>query len=314
MNVGITGGTGFVGSHLTRRLAREDHQLVLVSRGTDDGSAAVRNETGTEFVTASVGDKTSLTDAFTDCDAVAHLAGINYERGTQTYETVHVEGTRNVVEAATDVGVSKVVLSSFLRARPACGSAYHESKWEAEEILRQSDLDYTVFKPGVTYGRGDHMLAHVSRALSTVPVFGTIGFDERRVRPLAIDDLVECLAASLTGGRLSETTVAPVGPEELTLNDAVRRIGEVIDRDPWMVPTPVHVHYGLGWIQEKVMRLPITTRAQVRILAEGVTDPAPLDVCDPLPEDLQPERPFSKERIEAGLSDVRPYGVGDLRW
>lgn len=314
MMIGITGGTGFIGSHLTRRLADEGHQLVLVSRGTGDGGAAVRDLPGTEFVTASVGDTKSLTEAFTGCDVVAHLAGINYERGTQTYDAVHVEGTRNVVDAATDADVSKVVLSSFLRARPACGSAYHESKWAAEEIVRGSDLDYTVFKPGVTYGRGDHMLDHVSRTLATVPVFGTIGFEERRLLPLAVEDLVECLVASLTEDRLSETTVAVVGPEELPLRDVVRRIGEVIDIDPSMVPVPVKVHYGLGWMQEKTMEVPITTRAQVRILAEDVTDPAPRGVCEPLPEDLKPEQSFSKERIERGLADVRRYGVSDLRW
>lgn len=313
MRIAITGGTGFIGFHLARTLTDEDHQLVLISRSGDEPRLEVGDPTNARFVAASVTEKAPLMEAFSGCDAVAHLAGINFEQGAQTYESVHVQGTKNVVDAARDAGVSKIVLTSFLRARPACGSAYHESKWAAEEIVRQSGLDYTVFKPGVTYGRGDQMLNHVSRALSTVPVFGLIGFEERRVKPLAIEDLVECMVASLTERRLSETTVPVLGPEELTLKETVRRIGEVIDRSPLMVPVPVRIHYGLAWMQEKTMQTPITSMAQVRMLAEGVTEPAPLEVCEPLPADLQPDQPFSKERIEQGLSDIRRYGVSDLR-
>lgn len=314
MTIGITGGTGFMGTHLARRLVDDGHEVVLLSRGTDPPDPALAERPEAEFVAASVGDEPALREAFAGCDAVAHLAGINFERGPQTYDAVHVRGTETVVAASRDAGVSKVILSSFLRARPACGSAYHESKWRAEEIVRGSGLDYTIFKPGVTYGRGDHLLDHVSRALRTVPVFALIGFEERRVRPLAIEDLVDCMVASLTDDRLSTATVPVVGPEELTLEEAVRRIGAVVDRDPVTVRLPLRVHYGGAWLLEKVMAVPLVSTAQVRILAEGVVDPAPREVCDPLPEDLQPTQPFSEDRIERGLPDRRRFGRSDLRW
>jgi uncharacterized protein YbjT (DUF2867 family) len=60
----------------------------------------------------------------------------------------------NLVEAARRVGVKKIVMMSFLRARPNCGSPYHESKWAAEEIVRTSGLDYTIIKAGMVYGAG----------------------------------------------------------------------------------------------------------------------------------------------------------------
>lgn len=313
MRIGITGGTGFMGSHLARRLVDADHQVVLVSRGTDHGNAAGLEREGARFHAASVSDRDALADAFDGCDAVAHLAGINLERGDQTYQAVHVEGTEHVVDAGNATGVSKVVLASFLRARPDCGSAYHESKWRAEEIVRGSAIPYTVLKPGVTYGPGDHMVAHVSRSLLTVPVFPLIGFDERRLRPLAIEDLVDLLVAALTTDRLRDTTVGVVGPEELSLRAAVRRIGDVLGRRPLVFPLPVSFHYIGAWLQEKLMRVPITARAQVRILAEDVVEPAPADVCEPIPDDLRPSRPFSRDRIEAGITDRRRYGLGDLR-
>ncbi len=167
------------------------------------------------FVSSDLSDPLVLTAALKGCDAVAHCAGINREIGAETYRKVHVEGTRNVISAAQQTGVRKIVLMSFLRARPNCGSAYHESKWAAEEIVRNSGLDYTIIKAGMVYGLGDHMLDHLSHALHTFPFFAMVGFKEKGIRPLAIEDLVDVLSASLTESRLSRNKVAITGPEEL---------------------------------------------------------------------------------------------------
>lgn len=158
MKVAITGATGFVGSHLADRLSSEGHEVLRIARRSEE-----------HLFVASLDNVDELVSAFSGCKAVAHCAGINREIDEQTYARVHVEATRNVVEAARRVGVEKIVLMSFLRARPDCGSAYHESKWAAEEIVRDSGLDYTIIKAGVVYGRGDHMLDHLSHAFHTFP-------------------------------------------------------------------------------------------------------------------------------------------------
>src|SRR5690349_23812657 len=194
MRVAITGATGFVGGHLATRLDSEGHEVVRLGR---------RAHAGEEIVPASLDDVDALVDAFAGCHAVAHCAGINRELGEQTFARVHVVATRNVVAAARRAGVEKIVLMSFLRARPECGSAYHESKWAAEEIVRASGLDYTIFKAGVIYGRGDHMLDHLSHALYTFPIFGLVGMREKPIRPLAVEDLVAAIRASFQDARLS---------------------------------------------------------------------------------------------------------------
>lgn len=314
MKIGITGGTGFVGSRLARRVVAEGHEAVLVSRGRRSRPPAVTDRPDASFVAASVADERALRRAFDDCDRVAHLAGINVERNDQTYDAVHVTGTRNVVAAAEDAGVSKVLLSSYLKARPDGPSAYHTSKWAAEEAVRNAGLDYTVLKQGITYGPGDHMLEHVSRVLATLPVFGLIGCTERRLRPLAVEDLVDIAAASLLDDRLTETTVGVVGPDELTLREVVSSVADALSVDPVLIPLPVGVHHVLGWVQERAMEVPITTVAQVRMLTEGACEPAPRSVCETVPADLAPTAAFSAERIRNSLSDPRPYGIGDLRF
>jgi nucleoside-diphosphate-sugar epimerase len=222
-----------------------------------------------------------------------------------------VEGTHNVVEGAKRAGVGKVTLLSFLRARPNCGSGYHESKWAAEEIVRQSGLDYTIFKAGVICGRGDHMLDHLSHALHTFPIFALVGFRDNPVRPLAVEDLARVLAAALTEGRLSRRTVAIMGPELMPLSEAVRRVGRVLDKHPLCFPLPVLCHRVLAHIFEATMKIPLVSLAQVRILSEGIVDPWP--PYENLPVDLIPQTPFSDEQIRRGLPEAKAFGAGDLR-
>lgn len=293
MRVAITGATGFIGSHLTTRLTGEGHEVVSIAR-------------------RDLYDVDQLTTVFAGCGVVAHCAGVNREIGDQTFGRVHIEGTRNVVDAAKNAGVEKIVFVSFLRARPGCGSPYHESKWEAEEIVRDSGLDYTVIKAGIVYGRGDHMLDHLSHALHTFPVFGLVGLKERSIRPLAIEDLVHVMRAALVDRRMKRQTIALLGPEEIYLREAVRRVAEVVGKQPVMIPMPVVCHELMAHMFERFMKVPLTSLAQIRILSEGVVEPGSPVV--PVPYDLVPTRRFTTEQIRSGLPQAGPFCVGDLRW
>lgn len=299
MRIAVTGASGFVGGALVRRLVDSGHDVVRISRR--DG--------------IDITDVGALREALRGCEAVAHCAGINREIGDQTYARVHVEGTRAVVAAAREAGVKRIALVSFLRARPYGPSAYHRSKWAAEGTVRSSGLEWTVLKPGVIHGRGDHMLDHLSRAFHTFPVFATVGVRGRAtrlVRPVAVDDVARVLEAAVTGDpRLVRATVCVLGPETLTLDDAVRRVAAVAGRRPWFVPMPVTALLGFAWLTERLMRVPLLAVAQARILAEGVTEALPS--AETLPPDLAPTTRFSPEAIRAGLPGPGGFGLADLR-
>ncbi len=312
MRIAITGGTGFVGRHLAREFSSQGHEVVLIARGADHRDESIRQLPRAWFYSVGTHNEEALTAAFSGCDAVAHCAGINREIGAQTYRRVHVEGTKNVVNASNRAGVKKLLILSFLRARPSCGSGYHESKWQAEEIVRDSGIDYTVFKAGVIYGMGDHMLDHLSHALQTFPIFALVGMRETRMRPLAVEDLVRVMVAALVEGQLSRKTVEITGPEEMGLSEAVRRVAGVLGRRPLYVRLPVFFHYILGWILERLMTIPLVSLAQVRILSEGIVDPLP--ACESLPDDLLPQTQFDPQQIRRGLPETARFGIKDLRW
>ena len=323
MKIAITGGTGFVGRHLAEQLLAEGHEVVLVARHVEQGKSekspflaqTTREKWGTRDavtrVASDLSDIDILSAAFAGCEAVAHCAGINREIGGQTYQRVHIDGTRNAVEAARRAGVRRIALMSFLRARPRCGSAYHESKWAAEEIVRNSGLEYTIFKAGMVYGRGDHMLDHLSHAFHTLPLLATVGFREKAIRPLAIEDLVHVMRAAVVDGRLANKTIAITGAEELLLSEAARRVAQVVGRRAWIVPAPVIFHRVLAQLCEWTMKVPLVAKAQVQILVEGVVEPA--TACEPLPCDLMPTRWFTAEQIRSGLPEPGPFGLQDLR-
>ena len=292
MRVAITGGTGFVGRHLAARLDLAN--TVIISR-----------RTGIDIENVD-----ALAAAFEGCDVVVHAAGINREIGAQTFERVHVEGTAAMVEAARRAGVKRIVMVSFLRARPDCGSDYHETKWAAEELIRQSGIDHTILKASMMYGHGDHMVDHVSRAVKTWPVFATVGFRERSVRPIPIDDFVEVMLAAIEG-LISEPTVAVMGAEELPLGAAVRRIARVVGRKPLYIAVPVWSIRILAQLTEWIMIVPLVAKAQAKMLAEGVSEPAPW--APELPIELRPSHPFSEESIRAALPAEARFGWSDLR-
>ena len=313
MRIAITGGTGFVGRNVARQLLADGHEVVLISRGVDPRGEIVGGPDASRVHVATIGldDEEKLAIILAGCDGVAHCAGINRELGQQTYARVHVEGTRNIVNAARRAGVGKIALMSFIRARPNCGSPYHESKFAAEEIVRASALDYTILKAGVIYGRGDHMLDHLSHAFHTFPVFALVGLADRSIRPTAVADVARIIVASLVEGRLSRETVAVVGPEEMTLAEAVRRVSRIVGRRPLTFRMPVWFHRGFAWVCERVMHVPIVSTAQVKMLAEGLTEPLP-----PTPfitGDLVPRTLFTDDQIRDGLPEPKSFGMRDIR-
>src|SRR5262245_48810843 len=150
--VAVLGGTGFVGGRVAAHLDASGVETVVLSRRTG--------------VDLSSPDVDTLARALAGSSALVICAGINRELGRQSYDAVHIRGTAAAVEAARRAGVGHVGIVSFLRARPDGPSAYHRSKWAAEAIVRESGIPFTILKCGVIFGRGDHLLDHLSHARS----------------------------------------------------------------------------------------------------------------------------------------------------
>jgi NADH dehydrogenase len=301
MKIAITGGTGFIGKHLARELVQRGHQVVLIARGLYSRGTNSRSLENATFVELNTRDTEGLIQAFAGCEAVAHCAGTSIEDSSQTFHQVHVEGTRSTVNAAQEAGVKKFVLVSFLNVRPGTRSAYYTTKWEGEEIVRQSVLNYTILKTGLIYGQGDHLIHNLANLFRKLPVFATVGVREQTVRPVAAEDLVKIIRTVLLDeGLLTRQTVAVIGPEEYPFSTAARRIAKTMGK-PFLIvlPFPVLFQRLLAWFSERFMPKPLVTAAQVQMLADGMSQP--LAGSRPLPDELTPKTFFTEEQIRKGL-------------
>ena len=299
MKIAITGGTGFIGRHLARDLSARGHEVIAIARGQYERNA--QPVEGATFIPLDANNMEKLTEAFRGCDAVAHCAGTSVEDGKQTFHRLHVEGTRSAVTAAERAGVKKFVLVSYLNVRPNVKSEYHTTKWQGEEIVRASTLNYTILKAGLVYGTGDHLLHNLSNLFRKMPVFAQVGLREKTVRLLAVEDLVAIIRLCLLDeSRFARQTVAVTGPEEFPFSQAARRISKAMGK-PFLIvlPFPVVFHRMLAFFSERFMPKPLITKSQVQMLADGISQPTPESI--PLPEDLKPRILFSEEQIKKGL-------------
>jgi NADH dehydrogenase len=276
----VIGGTGFLGRYVVRALQESGEEPRILSRRT--GFDAARMDPA----------------ALRGCDAVVNLAGIKREEGTQTFQSVHVDLVARLVDAMKSAGVRRLVHISVVVARPAPELPYHDTKWKGEELVRASGLDWTILRPGVIYGSGDDLLSHLTLMLRTAPVFPIVNDGSTPMMPVHAGDV----AAGVVGALRREASVGKtyeiVGPERLTLRDVVKRVAEAMGAPVWICPTPVALMRIPVRVMEAVMKKPLSTRAQLAMLVEGlVGDPGPARA------DLGVEpAPFTPERLRPLIS------------
>ena len=164
----VTGGSGFVGSAVIDELLSRGYRVnALVNRRKLD-RADVQSIQGGLF------DAKALDEGLRDSDAVIHLVGIIMQRPSKgiTFERMHFEGTRRVVDAARRNGIKRYVHMSALGTRPNAVSDYHRTKFLAEEYVRASGLDWTIFRPSFIHGpRGEFMQMEAKWARRKAPPF-----------------------------------------------------------------------------------------------------------------------------------------------
>ncbi|HYU14750.1 MAG TPA: complex I NDUFA9 subunit family protein [Candidatus Acidoferrum sp.] len=272
----VTGATGFVGHALLQRLCAAGHVVrCLVRRGSE---GALRGQGAIARIEGDVVTRQGLEEGMAGCDAVIHLVGIIREHRASgvTFERVHTQGTLNVLEAAAASGIRRYLHMSALGTRPEAAARYHRTKWAAEEAVRASGLEWTIFRPSIVYGRGDGfvtMLASMVRRLPAVPV---IGSGRQRLQPVP----VEQVAAGFTGALELPATIKRIyevgGPEAVTMVELLDLIGGALGRRHVpKVHAPLGAMRPLARLLHRLPGFPVTPD-QLPMLGED-------SVCDPRP-------------------------------
>ena len=272
MRVLITGATGFVGRAVCEAVVREGHSVRRMARGSRSQSLEAQND-GTDWVRGSVLCPNDLRQGMQGCDAVIHLVGIIGEIGDQTFERVHQEGTRRVLEAALTSGVRRIVHMSALGTRPEAASRYHQTKWAAEEAVRSSGLDWTVFRPSLIYGPGDgfvNLFAGISRWSPVLPV---IGRGTSLLQPVSVDCVARAFARALDSKAAVHQTYDLCGFDRLNLPQILQTLLQITRRRRIIVRIPRALAWYptavLEWVFPRVLRRPAPlSRDQILMLEE----------------------------------------------
>lgn len=276
MKVFVTGGTGFVGREVVRQLLAAGHEPVcLVRPGSENKLPEVRG------LTIRFGDVTkpaSLDGALQDCRAVIHLVGIIREfadRGI-TFDRLHRQGTANMAAAAEAQQVERFVHMSSNGVKENASTEYYRSKWQAEQILRGSGLQWTIFRPSVIFGAEDDFCNKLAEMIRRLPVVPVLGNGRYRLAPVAVEDVAAGFVAALQEPASVGRAYHVCGRDSFTFNELLDQIGRALGR------TRVSkAHHPLFLVKPLVASLqflpsfPLTSE-QLTMLAAG-------NVCDPKP-------------------------------
>lgn len=297
--VTVFGGSGFIGRHVVRRLAR-DGWIVRVAVRDIEAARFLKtagNVGQIVLVPTDIGDAKSVATATEGAEAVVNLVGILSEWGKRTFQRIHVDGTANVAAAAAGAGVERLIQMSAIGADPESDSVYARTKAGGEDAARAAFPGTSVIRPGVVCGPEDkffNMFALMARLSPILPVFGCPAFPSLtaadgekgrkinffgdggpKMQPVYVGNVAEAVAAILADPGTAGKTYELGGPRVYSFKEIIELVCTETRRQRLLVPAP----YGLlslkAWFLEKLPK-PLLTRDQVRLLKRDnvVTDGA----------------------------------------
>lgn len=237
--VTIFGGSGFLGRHVVRALAKRGYRIrVAVRRPELAGHLQPLGRVGQiHAVQANLRYPASLAAAARDADVVLNLAAILYERGRQTFEAVHVAGAEAVAQVAA-ANDARLVHVSALGANAESSSAYARTKAEGEVRVRGVVPDATIVRPSIMFGPDDDFFNRFGALARLSPVLPLIGGGTTRFQPVFVGDVAEAIALAVDGAVKNGTTYELGGPQVLTFKELMEFVLATVERRRLLVPLP----------------------------------------------------------------------------
>ena len=266
----VTGASGFVGHHVVRELAASGMRVRAMVR-TARGAQALEG-VDCELVRGDVTDPASLRAAARGMRTIVHLVAI-LEGSPAAFERVMAVGTGNLVEAARESDVRRIVLMSALGTGPGATVPYFRAKWAAEQAVASSGVDHAVLRPSFVFGVDGGALPRLLRVARLAPVTPVIGPGTQRIQPIWIDDLARGVRIAVE----AEGTAAPFelgGPETVTWSELWRRLKTSLGTRRPTVHVPFWLARGPAALLERIPPT-LLTRDQLRMLEgpdNAVTD------------------------------------------
>jgi uncharacterized protein YbjT (DUF2867 family) len=264
--VTVFGGSGFVGRHVIRALAKRHYRIrVAVRRPELAGYLQPLGRVGQiHTVQANLRHAGSIAAAVRDADVVVNLVGILHEHGRQRFDAVHRAGAEAVAQAAALYG-ARLVHMSTLGADETASSAYARSKAAGEKAVLAALPGATIIRPSIVFGPEDDFFNKFASIARFVPALPLIGGGQTRFQPVFAGDVAAAFAAAVAGETKGGTIYELGGPETLSFRELMEYVLATIQRRRLLVPIP----FGLARLQAFFLQLlpkPMLTPDQVEML------------------------------------------------
>ena len=252
MKVLVTGGTGFVGPKVVDAIKRRGH----------DVRALVRRGGAPEGVEAALGDMTdpdSLRRAVEGREVVVHLVAVRQGKPEQ-FERIMTQGTRDLLSAAQEAGVRRFVLMSALGTTEETKDLvpYYGAKWQMEQAVKGSGLEYVIFRPSFVFGTDGGILV-TFRKLARAPVTGVIGSGRQRIQPIWVEDVAEYFARAVDEPAVANQTFELGGPDVVTWDEFWVRLKQALGVRRPTVHVPVWFMRASALVTERLPgNIPLT--------------------------------------------------------
>lgn len=221
----VTGGEGFLGSHLIPRLLSRGHLVRATFH--DPAGRGPRIAPGIDWRRIDLSRDGEMAGVAEGCDVVVHLAGLFVASGRLTLARVHGTGTRHLIREAERAGVRRFVHVSVLGARPG-EDGYFGTKFDAETAVVSSAIPSVILRPSIIYGPGDRFTSSIVHMLRKLPAFPMPGDGRFRLQPLAVEDMVDALSQCVERDDLDGREFDVAGPEMLTFREIVQIVADLV--------------------------------------------------------------------------------------
>jgi uncharacterized protein YbjT (DUF2867 family) len=278
MNILVAGGSGFIGSHIVREI-RENFptETVRIMTRRPDSSGTQR-----DLCRGDVTDPSSLPACVREVDVVIQCVQFpnhpveNPSRGW-TYERIDGEGTVNLVRASKEAAVRRFVYLSGAGTAPGKPQPWFRAKHRAEEAVRNSGMEYAIFRPSWIYGPGDRSLNRLVAFTRSLPFVPVIGNGEAKVQPVSVFDLARIVALAVTSATPPNRVFEVGGPQRLSMNEILGTVQKVIGKRRPLLHTPSGLMKVMSMGMAILPNPPLSPSAIDFIQMEERVDPRPAE-------------------------------------
>jgi NADH dehydrogenase len=251
--VTVFGGSGFIGRHVVRALARRGYRVRVAVRRPDLAEYVQPLGAVGQImpIQANLRHRWSVDRAVQGADAVVNLVGILAEGGQQTFDAVQAFGARAVAEATRAAGITNLVHVSAIGADAASASVYARTKAMGEAAIRETVPEAVILRPSIVFGPEDDFFNRFAALARMSPALPLIGGGETKFQPVFVGDVAEVVARAVDGELARGSVYELGGPEVATFRQCMELMLKVVRRKRLLVPLP----FGLATLKARVLQM-----------------------------------------------------------